>query len=293
LYRQDRHPHRRTFLTPSICALLLTLRFSQINNCGFTGNRCQTPSFATGVKCSSGVCTPTACNAGYTLFLNQCYNLGNDLNNWFVALSLSFFPDFSDVISSTAVRVATSVSSPTEPELARAVCARSRRATAVSTRSTESAPRSTSRLTRTTGALSSYSSSRSFFNAFSVSFSGSVGKVCSYANGIAGCSGGSCYLAGCNSGFSSSTTYNLLGLLGSSTSCSAVDLTSDSNNCGAIGKVCTFANGAGSCKSGVCTYSSCSNGFYNVNNVCTSLNLQTDANNWFVSFLPLASRYSR
>ena len=111
------------------------------------------------------------------------------------------------------------------------------------------------------------------------------------------------------------TTSSLFGLLGSSTSCSAVDLTSDSLNwyvapsrvaveeeqlltllslsparSGAVGNICSFQNGAGSCSNGVCKLSSCNTGYYQLtgSNVCTSLNLQSDAANWCASSFPFS-----
>lgn len=109
--------------------------------------------------------------------------------------------------------------------------------------------------------------------------SGSIGNVCSVTNGVAGCSSGSCTIASCNVGYTLSSSSYLFGLLGSSQSCVAVNTATDVNNCGAVGRVCTFPNGAGTCSSGTCSTTSCNSGFYLVGGQCVTLNLQTDVNN--------------
>ncbi|GAA5976144.1 hypothetical protein JCM10908_005397 [Rhodotorula pacifica] len=114
---------------------------------------------------------------------------------------------------------------------------------------------------------------------------GAFNNVCTVSNGVAGCSSGVCTIAKCNAGYSQVTTGGgWLGLFGyATTSCQAVDTSSDPLNCGAVGKVCSFTNGAGKCSNGACTYTSCAtSGLYIVNNQCVSLNLNSDPQNWYV-----------
>ncbi|GAA6002236.1 hypothetical protein JCM10207_003140 [Rhodosporidiobolus poonsookiae] len=215
---------------------------SDVNNCGALGFKCPSSYlFGSGVKCSAGICQPNSCNSGYAFSLasQSCVNTLNDVNNCGGVGAACSFANGYGSCSSGTCKLS--------------------------------------------------GCNYGFYNINGVCTGlnlltdnnncGSVGNVCTFTNGVGSCQSGSCKLTGCNAGYSINTNYYLLGLLGSSSGCTAVDTTSDSNNCGAIGKVCTFANGSGSCKAGVCTYSSCNSGFYNINNQCTALNLQSDINN--------------
>ncbi|KAG0667694.1 hypothetical protein C6P46_000231 [Rhodotorula mucilaginosa] len=106
---------------------------------------------------------------------------------------------------------------------------------------------------------------------------GRYGNVCSVSNGVPACSSGRCSIASCDVGYTPVKTLFLGFFL--YTSCQAVDTSSDNLNCGAVGNVCDFSNGAGRCSSGVCTVTSCSPGYYLVNNKCVVIDLQTDPQN--------------
>lgn len=75
-------------------------------------------------------------------------------------------------------------------------------------------------------------------------------------------------LTGCNSGY-----YNILG------TCISYNLQSDVNNCGAVGAVCSFNNGYGTCSAGVCTFTSCLTGFSLSGNSCNAVDTRSDVNN--------------
>ncbi|GAA5855515.1 hypothetical protein JCM8547_007866 [Rhodosporidiobolus lusitaniae] len=214
---------------------------SDVNNCGAIGKKCGTYLFGSGSKCVSGICQPNSCNSGYTFsFASQsCVNTGSDLNNCGSVGNVCSFANGYGSCSSGTCKLSGCNSG----------------------------------FYNINGVCTNLNLQTDVNNC------GSVGKVCSYANGVASCSYGNCQLSGCNAGYTMNTNYYLLGLLGSSSACQAVDTASDVNNCGAVGKVCTFANGSGKCANGVCTYSSCNSGFYNINNQCTALNLQSDVNN--------------
>ncbi|BGO97110.1 Proteophosphoglycan 5 [Rhodotorula toruloides ATCC 204091] len=236
------------YLVNGVCTAL-NLQ-SDPNNCGSLGNKC---SVANGVAgCSAGSCTVASCNAGYTQ-----------------QTTYSFFGLFGSSTSCVAVNTASDVNN---CGAVGKVCSFTNGAGTCSN-----------------GQCTYTSCNSGFYNvnnvctalnlASDVNNCGSVGNKCSYPNGVASCSGGSCTLASCNAGYSMTTSYSLFGLLGSSTSCSAVNTQSDINNCGAVGNVCAFQNGQGTCSAGQCTYSSCNSGFYLVGGKCTSLNLQSDVSN--------------
>lgn len=58
-----------------------------------------------------------------------------------------------------------------------------------------------------------------------------------------------------------------------------MDITSDANNCGAVGKVCAFPLGKGICSSGTCTYTSCNAPYALKSGSCTAVDTNTDVNN--------------
>lgn len=68
--------------------------------------------------------------------------------------------------------------------------------------------------------------------------SGSVGTVCpAVANGVAGCSSGTCNVASCNPGYVKVTTGPTLGSR-AVTTCRAVNTDSDRDNCGTSTLIC-------------------------------------------------------
>ncbi|GAA5824768.1 hypothetical protein JCM3770_007149, partial [Rhodotorula araucariae] len=268
---------------------------SDVNNCGAVGKVCSFPNG--GGSCSAGVCTTTSCNSGFYLVNGQCttLSLATDVNNcgsvgnrcsatngvaqcaagscsiascnvgYSLTTSYSFFLGSSTTC--TAVNVTSDVNN----------CGTvGNKCSFTNGAGTCSAGQCT------------YTSCNSGFYQVNgqctalnlgtdVNNCGSVGKVCTAVNGVAQCTAGSCSIASCNVGYSLTTSYSFF--LGSSTTCTAVNVASDVNNCGAVGNKCSFTNGAGTCSSGVCTYTSCNSGFYNVDGECTALNLQTDVNN--------------
>lgn len=79
---------------------------------------------------------------------------------------------------------------------------------------------------------------------------------------------GSCTLSKCNTGFQ-----NVNG------ACTSMDITSDVNNCGAVGKVCVFPLGQGTCSAGSCTYTSCNAPYALKSGSCTAVDTNTDVKN--------------
>ncbi|KAM0793231.1 hypothetical protein ACM66B_000696 [Microbotryomycetes sp. NB124-2] len=100
---------------------------------------------------------------------------------------------------------------------------------------------------------------------------GAVGFRCpaSFANGVGSvtCSAGNC-ISACRSGFGFSTTRG-----------ACIDTTSDALNCGAVGSVCSYTNGVGSCSGSTCSLASCSSGFFVSGSTCLPTSFQTDTQN--------------
>lgn len=104
---------------------------------------------------------------------------------------------------------------------------------------------------------------------------GSCGNVCNVANGTAGCTGGNCNIASCNSGFADCDTQYANGC--------EVNKNTDVSNCGACGNVCaSVANGTQGCAAGTCVIAACNSGFANCDNVYADgceINTNTNVNN--------------
>ncbi|GAA5863768.1 hypothetical protein JCM3774_001152 [Rhodotorula dairenensis] len=215
---------------------------TDVNNCGTVGKVC---SVANGVAgCRNGQCTVTSCATGYLLSGGTCVAIdtSSDVRNCGQIGRVCSFTNGAGICSSGTCTY-TSCSSSSGLYLVDGQCVRV---------DLQNDPQNC----------------------------GTFGKTCSVQNGVAGCSSGSCNIASCDSGYTLVTIKILWGLLGTYTTCQAVDTSSDVNNCGAVNNACQFTNGAGTCSNGVCTFTSCSTpGFYLVNNECVALNLQTDPQN--------------
>ena len=86
---------------------------------------------------------------------------------------------------------------------------------------------------------------------------GACGKSCTFPNASALCSGGSCALGTCNSGFGNCD--------GNSANGCETPLSSISN-CGSCGKSCSFQNASAVCSNGSCALGTCNPGFDNCDN---------------------------
>jgi hypothetical protein len=82
---------------------------------------------------------------------------------------------------------------------------------------------------------------------------GGCGLACAAPNGTPGCAAGTCVVAACNAGQADCN--------GQVSDGCEVDVTSDVNNCGACGNVCSAANGTASCVAGACAVAACSGGW--------------------------------
>jgi len=100
------------------------------------------------------------------------------------------------------------------------------------------------------------------------------GCACSLANADTACSGGTCSIAKCHSGWGDCDS-------DSSNGCE-MDLTSTLEHCGQCGNGCVFANGSASCVGSVCKLGACNADFANCDNDETNgceANLNADPNN--------------
>ncbi|BGP52524.1 hypothetical protein JCM8202_000407 [Rhodotorula sphaerocarpa] len=213
---------------------------SDVNNCGTVGHVCSALNGVAG--CSAGQCVAVSCQSGYTLSGGQCVqiNLSSDLNNCGTLGNKCSFVNGLGACQN-GVCVETSCT--------------------------------TAGFYLVNGQCTSLNLQTDPKNC------GSLGHVCSVPNGVGECVSGACQIGSCSPGYTLQTSGSLLGLFGSSTSCTPVNTLSDVKNCGTVGNVCNFVNGGGVCSNGVCTYTSCASGSYLVNGQCSALNLQTDVKN--------------
>jgi hypothetical protein len=87
---------------------------------------------------------------------------------------------------------------------------------------------------------------------------GMCGTICSTPNATPACNNGTCAIGTCNAGFKDCNTMVADGC--------EINITSNVNNCGACGNVCTVANGTPGCTGSACTVAGCNTGFANCNN---------------------------
>jgi hypothetical protein len=104
---------------------------------------------------------------------------------------------------------------------------------------------------------------------------GGCNRPCSIMHAQPACMGGQCVIDTCFPGWGDCNHSVVDG-------CEMPVNGNDNNNCGACGRVCAPQNGTGSCMNGVCTITSCNNGFadcdHDPNNGCES-NTSSDPNN--------------
>ncbi len=81
---------------------------------------------------------------------------------------------------------------------------------------------------------------------------GTCGTACSFANAAATCAAGACAMGACNAGFADCDMNPMNG-------CETPTATTD--NCGACGRSCSFANAAAACTMGACALGACRVGF--------------------------------
>ncbi len=86
---------------------------------------------------------------------------------------------------------------------------------------------------------------------------GMCGTICSTPNATPGCTNGVCSIASCNPGFLDCDTQVPDGC--------EINGSNNVNNCGVCGKVCSVANGTGTCSGGNCSIASCNPGFQDCN----------------------------
>jgi hypothetical protein len=104
---------------------------------------------------------------------------------------------------------------------------------------------------------------------------GGCGIVCTIPNGIAGCSGGNCVIASCNSGYADCDSVFSNGC--------ETNLSNTVNNCGACGSVCnSVPNAVVGCSGAACVITSCNSGYANCNGSFSDgceINTQTSSSN--------------
>jgi len=81
---------------------------------------------------------------------------------------------------------------------------------------------------------------------------GACGTQCAFANAAATCAAGACATGACNAGFADCD-------MSPANGCETPTTTTD--NCGACGRSCSFANAASACRDGACALGACRMGF--------------------------------
>ncbi|MBL8679675.1 MAG: hypothetical protein JNK05_10945 [Myxococcales bacterium] len=84
---------------------------------------------------------------------------------------------------------------------------------------------------------------------------GGCGRVCALPNALVTCTAGACAIAGCNPGFADCD--------GVASNGCEVDTNTNTNHCGACGRVCALANASSTCVAGSCAIGLCATGFSN------------------------------
>jgi hypothetical protein len=101
---------------------------------------------------------------------------------------------------------------------------------------------------------------------------GRCGGACSVPNATAACRAGACAVGACNAGFADCD--------GNAANGCEVDTRTSLASCGACGRACAPANGAGACAAGVCTVTSCDPNFADCDGLAsTGCETQPVANN--------------
>ncbi|MBI5513995.1 MAG: hypothetical protein HY909_09520 [Deltaproteobacteria bacterium] len=92
---------------------------------------------------------------------------------------------------------------------------------------------------------------------------GACRNVCAFPNAAAECSAGACGWSVCNVGYADADGNHANGC--------EVNLNTDVNNCGAVGRVCATANGTPSCVAGVCGVAACNAGYQSTGTACADI----------------------
>ena len=194
---------------------------TDVNNCGACSNACNLANAIPG--CSAGNCVVAGCNAGYANCdgnaANGCeVNVSNNINNCGGCGVVCSTPNGTPACTGGACQIA--------------------------------------------GCNAGYADCDSnAANGCEVNVSnninncGGCGVVCSTPNATPACSGGTCQIAGCNTGYA-----NCDGI--AANGCE-VNVSNNINNCGGCGVVCSTPNATPACSGGTCQIASCNPGYAN------------------------------
>ncbi|GAA6033404.1 hypothetical protein JCM8097_006734 [Rhodosporidiobolus ruineniae] len=266
---------------------------SDTGNCGKCGQTCSVDN-ATGSKCVSGQCYATGCQSGYSLASGVCtktIDTTSDVNNCGAVNRKcpSSYSNGSGSICSNSVCQPKSCNSGFAFDYSSSKCidvtSDSKNCGACNNvcqfgNGSGSCKNGQCTLTSCNSGYANLNGICTKVNTLTdVSNCGSVGNKCSYDHGVASCSNGQCSLASCESGYKLTTAYFLF--WPTSTTCTAVDTSSDMDNCGSVGFQCpsTATNCGGiSCQKGQCV-GSCNYGYSWDSTSLSCKNVQNDVNN--------------
>ncbi|GAA5896221.1 hypothetical protein JCM6882_008522 [Rhodosporidiobolus microsporus] len=247
---------------------------SDSNNCGKCGQTCSVDN-ATGTKCVSGSCYATSCKSGFSLASGVCNKIvdtTSDVNNCGqVGKKCSSFSNGSGVTCKNSVCQPLSCNDGYDFDYSSGKCRDVRSDSDNCGKCNNVCQFPYGNGVCNNGQCQLKSCLNGYYNidgtctridtSSDVKNCGSRGNVCSYSNGVPGCKNGNCYLDSCNDGYELKTQYFFF--WPSTTTCEAVDTSSDVKNCGSIGNSCPSSCRNGDtpvCKNGKCV-SNCDRGY--------------------------------
>ncbi|GAA5985692.1 hypothetical protein JCM10908_007074 [Rhodotorula pacifica] len=247
---------------------------SDTQNCGSLRNVCNVANAAT-QACSNGNCVATSCNGGFSLTSSgTCMNTANDVNNCGGIAKVCSLPNASAQQCVNGGCQATACA--TGYAVSGTVCI-----------NVQNDPSNCGGVGQQYICPASYlhggagvcvlglcsttcDSGYAFDKTYQICRSitddlancGALSHCCAIPNASTQiCQSGTCIATACAGNYKPSAD---------GTSCDPIDFTSDPQNCGTKGNVCTFlpAGATGTCVAKVCTYTSCPTGYSIVKNAC-------------------------
>jgi hypothetical protein len=234
------------------------------NNCGSCGRVCNLPNAT--AACMAGTCTIATCNRNFgncdgnpangcelplAADRNNCGACGNRCS----AMAICFDGACRDVCTAPAIICGSAC---INPQTDNANCGRCGNACVARANATNTCQMGACTLTcnRGFGNCDMMEANGCEVNLTSDTANcGACGNRCNLPNATPACRNGVCAIGSCNAGFADCD--------GNPANGCERPISADVNNCGACGRVCSFANAAATCAAGTCMLGACNMGFAN------------------------------